>query len=114
MFSEQFSTNKVKPPRIYDLFGVRQRDGESLKDYLNRLNALTVRLQTHDEDMMITVFKQGIMTGPLSDLLIRNLTETFSEVQERVVAHIGAHKVVDRKNNNLYLRQPRSKESPRA
>jgi len=80
MFREQFSTNKVKPPRIYDLFGVRQREGEPLKGYLNRFNALTVRLQTHDEDMMITTFEQGIATGPFSDSLIRNPAKTFSEV----------------------------------
>jgi len=45
LFREQFSANKVNPPRLYDLFGVRQRDGERLKEYLNRFNTLTVRLQ---------------------------------------------------------------------
>jgi len=33
---QQFSVNQVKPPILYDLFNVRQREGESLKDYLNR------------------------------------------------------------------------------
>jgi len=36
MFREQFPVNKVKPPRLYDLFSVRQREGETRKDYLNR------------------------------------------------------------------------------
>ena len=44
MFREQFSANMVKPPRMYDLFGVRKREGKPLKDYLNRFNALTIRL----------------------------------------------------------------------
>jgi len=34
LFREQFSANKVKPPKLYDLFGVRQREGERLKEYL--------------------------------------------------------------------------------
>jgi len=61
MFREHLSVNKVKPPRLYDLFGVRQRGGEPLKDYLNRFYSVTVRLQTHDEDMIIDAFEKGIV-----------------------------------------------------
>jgi len=61
MFREQFSVNKVKPPRLYDLFDIRQSEGETLKDYLNRFCTVTVKLQTHDEEMMIATFKQGIV-----------------------------------------------------
>jgi len=35
LFREQFYENQVKPPGLYDLFNVRQREGETLKDYLN-------------------------------------------------------------------------------
>jgi len=66
MFREQLSVNTVKPSRSYDLFGVRQREGEPLEDYLNRFCAVTVRLQTHNEDMMITAFEQGIAARPLA------------------------------------------------
>ena len=62
LFREQFFVNQVKPPMLYDLFNVRQWEGDSLKDYLNRLWALIVRLQTHDEDVMVTAFEQGIAT----------------------------------------------------
>jgi len=90
LFREQFSTNKVKPPRLYDLFDVRQREGELLKDYLNKFNALIVRLQTHDEQMMIVAFEQGMVARSFSDSLIRSPAEMFFEVHERVVAHIKA------------------------
>jgi len=82
MFREQFSVNKVKPPRLYDLFNVKQREKEALKDYLNRLCTVTVRLQAHDEEMMIATFEQGIAVGPFSGSLIKNPAETFSEVRE--------------------------------
>jgi len=114
MFREQFSVNKVKPPRLHNLFGVRQREGESLKDYLNRFCTVTVRLQTHDEDMMISAFEQGIVSRPFTNSLIKNPTKTFSEVRERVVAHIEAEEVVLRKNDNSHSRQPKSKENNRA
>jgi len=45
LFREQFFVNQVKPPMLYDLFNVRQREEDSLKDYLNKFWALTVRLQ---------------------------------------------------------------------
>jgi len=82
MFREQFSASKVKPSRMYDLFGMRQREGDSLRDYLNRFSALTVRLQTHDEDMIIVSFEQGIAMRAFSDSVIRNPTKTFFEVRE--------------------------------
>jgi len=57
LFREQFYANQVKPPELYDLFNVRQKEGETLKVYLNRFWALTVRLQTHDEKVMVTAFE---------------------------------------------------------
>jgi len=80
MFRESFFANIVKPLRMYDLYGVRKREGQPLKDYLNRFNALTIRVQTHDEDMMIAIFEQGIAAGLFSNSLIRNPAETFFEV----------------------------------
>jgi len=114
LFRDQFFVNQIKPPKLYDLFNVRQREEELLKDYLNRLWALTVRLQTHDKDVMVPTFKQGIAAGPFSDSLDKNPAETFSEIRERVVTHIEAEEVVARKNNSSYSRKPRPTESSRA
>jgi len=114
LFREQFSINQVKPPKLYDLFDVWQREEEPLKDYLNRFWALMVRLQTYDKDVMVTAFEQGIAARLFSDLLIRNSAETFFKIRERVVAHIKAENTVVKKNGSLHLRQPRSKESTQA
>jgi len=62
---------------------------------------------------MIAAFKQGMATGPLSDSLIRNPAETFSEVRERAIAHIEAEEAVLRKNGCSHSRQPKPKESSR-
>jgi len=84
-----------------------------MADYLNRLWAVTVRLQTHDEEMMIAAFEQGIVARPFSDSLIRNPTETFSEVRERVVTYIEAKETILRKNGGLRSRKSRPKERNR-
>jgi len=78
LFREQFYAKRVTPSVLYDLFNVRQRKGETLKDYLNRFWALTVKLRTHDENVMVFAFEQRVALGPFCDSLIRNPIETFS------------------------------------
>jgi len=89
------------------------REGKRLKEYLNRINTLTVRLQTHDEEMVIASFEQGMEVGPFNDSLIRNPTETFYEVRKRAVMHIEVEEVVLRKNDNSCSRKPKPKERNR-
>ena len=98
-FKEQFYTNRVKPPVLYDLFNVRQREGESLKDYLNRFWAFTVKLRTHDENVMVSAFEQAVASRPFCDSLIKNPTKTFSEIRRRALAHISAEEAVAARNN---------------
>ena len=63
---------------------------------------------------MVIAFEQGISAGLFSDSQIRNPTKTFSEIQERVVAHIEGEEVVVRMNDRSRLRQPGPKESNQA
>jgi len=58
MFEEQFSANKVNPPQLYDFFNVKMRESELLKEYLNRLCAVSLRLQTQDKEMVVAAFVQ--------------------------------------------------------
>ena len=87
---------------------MRQREGDRLKEYLNRFNALTIRLRTHDEEMMIAAFEQGMAARPFSDSLIKNPTKTFCEL---CVVHIEVEEVVLRKNGSSRSRRPKPKES---
>jgi len=72
---------------------------------------VTVRLQTHVEEMMVVAFVQGMTAGPFNNSLLRNPTVTFFEVRERVFTNIEAEEVVLRKNDNSRSKQPRPKES---
>jgi len=88
--------------------------GELLKGYLNRLWALTVRLQTHDEDVMVIAFGKGIAARPFNNSVIRNPAETFSEIRRRAVTHINAEEAVATKSGSSCSRQPKPKESSQA
>ena len=78
MFVEQYIVNKAPPLVSYDLFDIRQYQGESLKDFLNRLGAQIVRLPGKDEEMFVHGFKKGVLPGPFSESLIRSHPATFA------------------------------------
>jgi len=92
----------------YDLFDVRQHQGESLKDYLNRFGAQIVRLPGKDEEMFVHAFKKGVLHGPFSESLIRSHPATFAEIRQRAVAHITAESKVVEKRGNVAPNKPRA------
>jgi len=81
LFREQVIFNRAPPPVSFDLFGVKQYQGEPLKDFLNRFGALVVKLHTKDEALMVHTFGWGILLGLFNDSLIRNRAKMFSEIQ---------------------------------
>jgi len=54
-----------------------------------------------------------MLASPLSDSLIRNSTETLSEVHQWATTHIEAEGAVLRKNSISWSKQPRHKENNR-
>jgi len=97
LFKVQYIANRAPPPVSYDLFDIRQYQGESLKEFLHRFGAQVVRLNTKDETMMVHAFRKGIVPGPFSESLIRNCPKTFVEIKRRAVAYIAAEGEVNEK-----------------
>ncbi|XP_068498825.1 uncharacterized protein [Phaseolus vulgaris] len=108
MFVEQYIVNKAPLLVSYDLFDVRQYQGESLKDFLNRFGAQIVRLPGKDEEMFVHAFKKGVFPGPFSESLIRCHPATFAEIRRRVVAHIAIESEVSEKRGNVAPAKPRA------
>ncbi|XP_068501710.1 uncharacterized protein [Phaseolus vulgaris] len=107
LFTEQYIVNRAPSVVSYDLFDVRQYQGESLKDYLNRFGAQVVRLPSKDEDMLMHAFKKGVLPGPFSESLIRSHPSTFAEIRRRAVAHIVAETEVSEKRGSAAPPKPR-------
>jgi len=112
LFREQYIANRAPPPISYDLFDVRQYQGESLKEFLNCFRAQVVRLNTKDETMMVHAFRKGIVSGPFSEFLIRNHPKTFGEIRRRAVAHIAAEGEVNEKCTCVVPTRPRALGQP--
>ncbi|XP_068461853.1 uncharacterized protein [Phaseolus vulgaris] len=112
LFREQYIANQAPPLVSYDLFDVRQYQGESLKDFLNYFGAQVVRLHTKDEDMMVHAFRKGIMPGPFSQSLIRCRPKTFCKIKRRTVAHIVEEGELTEKRGSVAPICPRGPSRP--
>ncbi|XP_068504380.1 uncharacterized protein [Phaseolus vulgaris] len=108
LFVDQYIVNKAPPRVSYDLFDVRQYQGESLGDYLNRFGAQMVRSPAKDEEMSVYAFKKGVLPGPFSEALIRGHPATFAEVWQLDVAHIADESEVAEKRGNVAPARPRA------
>jgi len=107
LFREQYIENRAPPPNSYDLFDVRQYQGQTLKDFVNRFGAQVVRVNTTDESMIVHAFRKGICPGPFSEFLIRGHPKTFVEIRRRAVAHIAAEGEVNEKRASVVPARPR-------
>ena len=81
LFKEQYIANWSPSPVSYDLFDVRQYQGESLKEFLNRFGAQVERLNIKDEMMIVRAFRKGIVPRPFNESLIRNRLKTFDKIR---------------------------------
>jgi len=104
LFREHYIVNRVPPPISYDLFDVKQYQGESLKEFLNRFGVQVVRLHTKDEGMTVHAF---------SDSLLRCCPKTFCEIRRRVMAHIVAEDRVTTKRSTVGAVRPRGTVRPK-
>lgn len=67
----------AKPPRIVDLFDIKQGVDEPLREYLNRFCFI-----------LVDAFLKRLRANSFSDSLVRNSTISMAEVRARASIHI--------------------------
>jgi len=112
LFRAQYLANRAPPSVSYDLFDVKQYQGESLKEFLHRFGAQVVSLNLTKEKMMVHAFRKDIVSGPFSESLIRNHPKTFAEIKRHAVAHITAKEELSEKRTCVVPTRPRSTDRP--
>ena len=90
LFREQYLANRYPAPVSYDLFDVKQFQGETLKEYISRFGAQVVKVGTTDKPMIVYTFRKGVRPGSFSKSLNRSRPKTFAEVRRRAVEHIAS------------------------
>ena len=68
---------KAPSPVSYDLFDVRQYQGETLKEYINLFGAQVVKVGTSEEPMIVYAFRKGVCPGPFLRIYYSQSPEDF-------------------------------------
>ena len=98
LFREQYLINRAPPQIFYDVFDIKQYQGELLKEFLNRFGVQVIRLKPTDETMTVHAFNKGMLPGPFSELLLRYYLKTFCEIRCQAMVHIAAEDRVTEKH----------------
>ncbi|XP_057425972.1 uncharacterized protein LOC130719364 [Lotus japonicus] len=87
-FLVQFSASKIKQVTIDDLYNVRQLEGETLKQYVRRYNAASVKIEDSEPQACARAFKNGLQSGKLNSKLSRKRSRSMTEVRARANTYI--------------------------
>ncbi|XP_068503775.1 uncharacterized protein [Phaseolus vulgaris] len=108
LFREQYLANRALLPISYDLFDVKQYQGETLKEYISRFGAQVVKVGTTKEPMIVYAFRKGMCPGPFCESIIRSRPKTFAEIRHRAVEHIASEGEVCEKRTSVAPARPRA------
>ncbi|KAL0440387.1 UNVERIFIED_CONTAM: hypothetical protein Slati_2521700 [Sesamum latifolium] len=71
------------------LFSIRQKKGESLKDYLQRFNTAALEVPSATQEVKASAFEQGLMDGDFFKSLAKKPATKFDILVARAVKYIN-------------------------
>ncbi|GLT41805.1 hypothetical protein SLA2020_158450 [Shorea laevis] len=105
-FATKFSSRRLIRKTTSELMRVKQREGESLKNYMSRFNDAVLEVNSFDQAVGIAAVISGLNHERFRDSLIKRPATTFSEVNDRSLKFIIAEeyalsqKPIPSKNQN--------------
>ncbi|GKV04527.1 hypothetical protein SLEP1_g16680 [Rubroshorea leprosula] len=89
-FVTKFSSKRLIRKPTSELMRVKQRDGESLKNFMSRFNDAVLEVNSFDQAVGITAVISGLGHERFRDSLLKHPANTFSEVNDRSLKFITA------------------------
>ncbi|GKV50967.1 hypothetical protein SLEP1_g57644, partial [Rubroshorea leprosula] len=89
-FATKFSSRRLIRKTTSELMRVKQRDGESLKNFISRFNDAVLEVNSFDQAVRITAVISGLGHERFRDSLLKHPATTFSEVNDRSLKFITA------------------------
>ncbi|GKV47975.1 hypothetical protein SLEP1_g54822 [Rubroshorea leprosula] len=89
-FATKFSSRRLIRKTTSELMRVKQKDGESLKNFMSRFNDAVLEVNSFDQAVGITAVISGLGHERFRDSLIKHPATTFSEVNDRSLEFITA------------------------
>ncbi|GKV15561.1 hypothetical protein SLEP1_g26343 [Rubroshorea leprosula] len=104
-FATKFSNRRLIRKTTSELMRVKQRDGESLKNYMSRFNDAVLEVSSFDQAVGIAAVISGLSHERFRDSLIKNTATTFSEVNDRSLKFITAEEYALSQNPTPFKNQ---------
>ncbi|GKV15370.1 hypothetical protein SLEP1_g26164 [Rubroshorea leprosula] len=89
-FATKFSSRRLIRKTTSELMRVKQRDGESLKNFMSRFNDAVLEVNSFDQAVGITAVISSLGHERFRDSLLKHPATTFSEVNDRSLKFITA------------------------
>ncbi|XP_074313903.1 uncharacterized protein LOC141649104 [Silene latifolia] len=108
-FNQQFASSRRTPKQPSDLYRIVQEIGESIKDYVTRVNTEKVAIRGCNTSTTINAFRQGLDKDlDLYKELTMHPCERFEEVQQRATAALRLEEdILSRKGTVTFDRTSR-------
>ncbi|GKV19462.1 hypothetical protein SLEP1_g29723 [Rubroshorea leprosula] len=82
-FATKFSSRRLIKKTTSELMRVAQREGESLKNYMNRFNDAVLEISSFNHGVGLAALIAGLKHDRFRDSLIKHAPTTFDEANER-------------------------------
>ncbi|GKV35451.1 hypothetical protein SLEP1_g43714 [Rubroshorea leprosula] len=89
-FATKFSSRRLIRKTTSELMRVKQKEGESLKNYMSQFNDAVLEVSSFNQAVGIAIVIQGLQHERFRDSLIKHPAATFNEVNDRSLKFITA------------------------
>ncbi|GKV07505.1 hypothetical protein SLEP1_g19271 [Rubroshorea leprosula] len=116
LFSNKFASQREIKRTATELMQVNQKEGESLRDYMQRFNKATLDIDNIPDTICLSALLHGLKRGRFLDDLLENPPKTWNEVNDRSASFIlsedfqSSKRQADDKPNRGQEQQPRREE----
>ncbi|GKV44452.1 hypothetical protein SLEP1_g51635 [Rubroshorea leprosula] len=83
LFSNKFASQREIKRTATELMQVHQKEGESLRDYMQRFNKATLDIDNIPDTICLSALLHGLKRGRFLDDLLENPPKTWNEVNDR-------------------------------
>ncbi|GKV50197.1 hypothetical protein SLEP1_g56910 [Rubroshorea leprosula] len=87
-FATKFSSRRLIKKTTSELMRVKQRDRESLKNFMSKFNDVVLEVNSFDQAVGITAVISGLSHERFRDSLLKHPATTFNEVNDRSLKFI--------------------------
>ncbi|GKV02675.1 hypothetical protein SLEP1_g15073 [Rubroshorea leprosula] len=88
LFSNKFASQREIKRTTTELMQVNQKEGESLRDYMQRFNKATLDIDNVPNTICLSALLHGLKRGRFLDDLLENPPRTWNEVNDRSASFI--------------------------